>query len=96
MISVKVHSIFELKKILGQREVELRISGGGTVRDLLGAMVKTWGEELAGRLFAPGTQRLFSYIRVMVNGRDIGFLNGMDTVLQDGDDVLILPPAAGG
>jgi molybdopterin converting factor small subunit len=32
----------------------------------------------------------------MVNGRDIGFLKGMETVLQNGDEILILPPVAGG
>jgi molybdopterin converting factor small subunit len=32
----------------------------------------------------------------MVNGRDIGVLDGPDTVLHDADDVLILTPLAGG
>jgi molybdopterin converting factor small subunit len=33
----------------------------------------------------------------MVNGRDLEFLeNKIETVLQEGDEILILPPVAGG
>jgi molybdopterin converting factor small subunit len=32
----------------------------------------------------------------MVNGRDIAFLHRLKTELQEGDEVLILPPVAGG
>jgi molybdopterin converting factor small subunit len=32
----------------------------------------------------------------MINGQSIEFLNGMDTVLQDGDEFLMLPLVAGG
>ena len=96
MISVKVQTILDLKRILGKREVELLMPKGSTVADLLRNMTERWGEELSSRLFEPGTLRLFSHIQIMVNGRAMGFLNGMDTALHDGDEVLLLPPAAGG
>jgi molybdopterin converting factor small subunit len=33
---------------------------------------------------------------LLVNGRDIQFLNGVDTVLHDGDEFSILPILTGG
>ncbi len=96
MISVKVQTILDIKRILGKREVELLVPEKSTVEDLLRNMVERWGDELSSRLFEPGTHSLFSHIQIMVNGRAIGFLNRMETVLQDGDEVLLLPPAAGG
>ncbi len=96
MISVKVQTILDLKRILGKREVELLVPEGSTVEDLIQNMTIRWGEALSSRLFEPGTHRLFSHIQIMVNGRAMGFLNGMDTALHDGDEVLLLPPAAGG
>jgi len=96
LISVKVQTILDIKRILGKREVELLVPEKSTVEDLLRNMVERWGDELSSRLFEPGTRRLFSHIQIMVNGRAIGFLNRMETVLQDGDEVLLLPPAAGG
>ena len=37
-----------------------------------------------------------SFVNVYVNGRDIRHLGGLETQLNDGDEVLILPAIAGG
>ena len=96
VIKVKVYTIMELKKILGQREFEISIPTGSTVKDLLSWMINKWGEKLSDQLFKTGTNSLFPHIRLMVNGRSIEFLNGMHTVLQDGDGFSMLPLVAGG
>lgn len=96
VLKVKVYAIMELKKILGQRELEIFMPTGSTVKDLLSLMVNKWGESLSNHLFKTGTSSLFPHIRLMVNGRSIEFLNGMDTVLQDGDEFSMLPLVAGG
>ncbi len=61
-----------------------------------GNMVDTYGDELASHLFQPKSTTLLSYLRLMVNGRDIAFLDGMNTLLKEGDEILILPPVSGG
>lgn len=96
MIRVKVYTILALKKILGQREFEVSIPPGSTVKDLLSWMVNKWGDNLSPHLFKPGSDSLLPHIRLMVNGRSIEFLNGMDTVLQDGDEFSMLPLVTGG
>jgi len=96
MIRIKIHTILELKNIIGQREVEIPMPEESTVESLLSRMVKTWGEKLSSYLFHKASTSPIPHIRIMVNGRDIGFLNGMETVLQDGDEVMILPLVAGG
>ena len=96
MLKVKVYTIMELKKIIGQREFEISLPTGSTVKDLLSWMANKWGESLSDHLFKIGTESLFPHLRLMVNGRSIEFLNGMDTVLQDGDEFSILPLVGGG
>ena len=96
MITVKIHTILEIKKIIGQRETEVSLPRESTLRTLLAAMIETWGEALENQLFDPNTSELFGHIRLMVNGRDIGFLNKLETILRDGDEILILPPVGGG
>jgi molybdopterin synthase sulfur carrier subunit len=96
VIKVKVYTIMELKKILGQREFELSIPPESTVRDLLSWMANKWGDRLSAHLFKPGSDSPLPHIRLMVNGRSIEFLNGMDTVLHDGDEFSMLPFVAGG
>lgn len=96
MIKVKIHTILGIKDIIGQRELEVSLPQGSNLEALLSWMVKTWGESLAAYLFHPDNLSPLPRLRLMVNGQDIGFLDGLDTVLQDGDEVLIIPPVAGG
>ncbi len=96
MVQVKVHTILNLKKILGRVDIELTMKKGSTVKDVLITMVETYGEPLTAQLFDSGGD-LFPYIRLMVNGRDIAFLEKkMETALQEDDEILILPPVGGG
>ena len=96
MIQVKVHTILNFKKILGRGDIEITMKKGSTVKDVLSTLVETYGESLNAELFDSGGD-LFPYIRLMVNGRDIAFLEKkMETVLQEGDEILIFPPVGGG
>jgi molybdopterin converting factor small subunit len=102
LIKIKVGTILDLKEILGQREQELLIPRGSTMKDLIGSMIGTYGERLSTFICGSGGQggqageRVFPRVRIMVNGQDIAFLGDMATVLQEGDEVLILPMVAGG
>ena len=80
----------------GEREIEMSVRDSSSLDDLLTRMIERWGEELRLKLVDPETSELLPYIRLMVNGRDIGFLNKMETILKDGDEILILPPVGGG
>ena len=39
MISVKVHTILELKRIIGKREVDISVPGGCTMQGLIDEMI---------------------------------------------------------
>jgi molybdopterin synthase sulfur carrier subunit len=85
-----------LKKLLGKEEMDLSVPDKSTLGELLTMMVHRWGEELEFCLFEPKSKNVLPHIRLMINGRDIAFLNRMETVLKNGDEVLILPPVSGG
>jgi len=96
LITISVRTILYLKRIIGSGEVELSVPEGSTLEELLATMVKRWGKKLSSRLFESNSTIPLPYIRLMVNGRDIAFLDKMETELQEGDEILILPPMAGG
>jgi len=95
-MKVTLHTILGIKDVVGQRLTEIELPDGSTIEDFLWHVRERWGEELSARLFHPDSVEVLPYVRVMVNGQSISFLEGMETTLKKGDEVLILPPASGG
>jgi molybdopterin converting factor small subunit len=96
LICVKIRTSLDFKKIFGQGRFEVPAREGITLREFLDQLIRTWGEDLGSRLFHPDDRTVLPHIMLMVNGQNINFLNRLDTVLHDDDEVLILPPVAGG
>jgi len=95
-MKIKVHSILSLKEVLGGKDVEMIIPEGTTLSGLLAGMVEIWGDSLSPHIFKPGGDEPLPYVRFMITGKALHSLNGMETILSDGDEVLLLPLAAGG
>ena len=95
-MNVKVHTILGLKKIIGKKELKMEIPEGCTLQTLINQMIDIYGKELSASLYGDSQKDFLPFIRLMVNGRDIEFLDGPDTILSDGDEILILPPISGG
>jgi MoaD family protein len=66
---------------------------GGTVGEVLDSLYERYGE-LRSRIAEDGGLRRF--VNVYVDGEDIRFLDGLETPVEDGDEVTILPAVAGG
>jgi MoaD family protein len=66
---------------------------GGTVGEVLDALYERFGE-LKARIADENGLRKF--VNVYVAGEDIRFLEGLDTPVNDGGEVTILPAVAGG
>jgi molybdopterin synthase sulfur carrier subunit len=96
VIKITLHTILGLKEIVGQRLTEIDLPHGSTVEDFLTYIKERWGGQLSARLFDPDTGAVLPYVRIMVNGQTIQLLEGTETPLKEGDEVLILPPVSGG
>ncbi len=95
-MKVTLHTILGIKEVIGQRLTEIELPQASTIEGLLTSMRERWGEGLSTRLFQPESGTVLPYVRIMVNGQAIDFLQGMETPLKEGDEVLILPPVSGG
>jgi sulfur-carrier protein len=73
-------------------EAEAQVNGS-TVGEVLDALYERYGE-LRSRIAEDGGLRRF--VNVYVAGEDIRFLDGLDTAVEDGDEITILPAVAGG
>jgi molybdopterin synthase sulfur carrier subunit len=95
-MKITLHTIMGLKDVVGQRLTEIELPQGSTVADFLTHMQERWGEGLSAQLFDPASGAVLPYVRIMVNGQAINYLEGMETPLKEGDEVLLLPPVSGG
>jgi molybdopterin synthase sulfur carrier subunit len=95
-MEIMLHTILGLEEVIGQRLTVTDLPCESTVEDFLTYMKERWGDKLSGRLFDPDSGAVLPYVRIMVNGQAIQFLEGIATPLQEGDEVLVLPPASGG
>lgn len=82
MIEVKFYS--HLRRVLGEKSVELEAATVGAVLD-----------ELSARFGAVFVERLPT-CKVFVNGSNVGLGRGKRTKLRPGDEVILMPPVAGG
>ena len=57
---------------------------------------RRFGPRFRGEFFSPAGDALGEKIIVLVNGRRVEFLSGLDTLLKDSDTVQIFPVVAGG
>ena len=74
-------------------EGEIEIDSAATVGDALDAVFDQH-DGLRERITEDGDLRRF--VNVYVSGEDIRFQQGLETSINDGDEVTILPAVAGG
>jgi len=67
---------------------------GRTVAEVLDSLYREH-TELRGRI-AGDDGGLRRFVNIYLAGEDIRFLDGLDTPVEDGDEVTILPAVAGG
>jgi sulfur-carrier protein len=88
-VTVKIPA--QLKAAAGG-EAELEVEGG-TVGEALDAVFEQH-DELRERITEDGDLRRF--VNVYVSGEDIRFQDGLNTSVEDGAEITILPAVAGG
>lgn len=79
---------------IGTRELSLELADRSTVDDLLSIIVKQYPD--LNNLVYDEEGVFREYLEVAVNKTDIIGLDGLETALNDGDTVLIMPPIGGG
>ena len=89
-VTVKIPT--QLRSVTGG-ESEANVEDVSTVGEVLDGLYDRY-DGLRDRIAVDGDLRRF--VNVYVGGEDIRFLDGLDTPVDDGDEVTILPAVAGG
>jgi sulfur-carrier protein len=95
---MRIRAYATLRDLLGSGKLDMpfdAVPGGSvTVGQVLNRLVEAH-PALAAKLWTDDG-RLTGYITVLLNGRSIEYLRGLDTLLSDDDTLSLFPPVGGG
>lgn len=93
-ISKTVKLSATLRQIAAANEIEVRLTPEATVHDLLQTLSDH--HPVLAKFVLASNNKLKPGIQLLVNGRHIDFLEGMDTSLDQAHTILLIPPIMGG
>jgi MoaD family protein len=84
-----------VRALTNEYSVTVSLPENSSVLDLLHTLVGRYSDEFSDYIFTDD-DRLSRYVVIIKNGRGVGILDGLGTLLQDGDSVSIMPAVGGG
>ncbi|MFX1485701.1 MAG: MoaD/ThiS family protein [Promethearchaeota archaeon] len=91
-IRVKAKFYANMRELLGKKELEIVLDSSGvqTIRDVIDKIDELEGKHFKEKIM--GTKdRPRRSIRIVLNGKQIDFLERFDTVVNEGDNVSFFP-----
>jgi MoaD family protein len=98
VLRVSVRFFTSLREIVNKREETLEFPEGEkvTVDTVLKALSQRYGKRFVEYVYEGKTWEVRGFLQLLVNGKGTTNQNGLQTELQDGDVLAILPPVGGG
>ncbi|MFX0054600.1 MAG: ubiquitin-like small modifier protein 1 [Promethearchaeota archaeon] len=94
MMKVTVKFYATLRDLIGKKEpIDVELEKGATISKLLDELYLDSGIK---ETMIAEDQKVKPDITILINGREIKFLNGIETKLSSGDEISIFPLVAGG
>jgi len=94
-ISVKVRLLGVFRGLVGVDRLSVEVEHLN-VRDVIGVLVDSVPEEAKKLLIDPELNDPRPNALILLNGREISVLKGLETKVNDGDEVALIPVAHGG
>ena len=96
-MKIKVKGYLTLKDLLPEQVIQIDDGIKFSLKDLLDQLTHKADRELEETIFDTGTRNVRREVAVLVNGSHYTHIpDGLDTLLQDEDEIAIFPPIAGG
>ena len=93
MTRVEVTFHGAMKKVFGESAKDFVLSGSPTLRSLLETLCDS--QDRGSRLF-DGQGQIRQEVTILLNGRNVVFLDSQKSILKNGDKIAIFPLVCGG
>ncbi len=90
---VEIKFLARFRDITGERSVKIEYNGNFS--DLLNILTQKYGNEFKDALLNKDGE-LRDYMKILVNGEDFQTFGGLDTQVEDEDEIVIFQTIAGG
>ena len=94
-INVKIRVIGVFKELFGNKLLTIELKENATVKNLVQKLADSFTNK-SKRLIDSEVNDLLSNALILVNGKEISVLNGLETIVSDSDEVVFLPVSHGG
>ena len=96
-MQITVEYLGHIRTIMNSnRTEEIEIEGNSSVADLLLVLSKKYGTPFMEAIYEPGGKDIKPYFMATVNGFLLNQLKGIETKLNNGDRVILMPVVSGG
>ncbi len=97
-MQVSVRFFTVLREVTGKKEEKLQFPEGikVTVESVLKSLAESYGKRFANYVYASGTGEVKGFLQFLINGKSAITFKGLETELEDGDVLAIIPPVGGG
>jgi MoaD family protein len=95
-MKVKVHYLGYIKNMLEKKDEEFDVRDGAKLLELLDKLAGLYGQPFKKEVFEHGLKDLKYGFVITVNGVLMGQLNGIETRLKEGDNIILMSLMSGG
>jgi len=95
-MKVKVQYLGFIKNLINQSEEEFELEEGASLSELLNKIAGTYGKPFQKEVYETGLKDVKMGFVVTVNGVLMGQLQGVDTQLNNGDNIILMSLMSGG
>jgi len=95
-MKVKVQYLGFIKNLIKQSEDEFELEEGASLSELLNQIAGIYGKAFKKEVYEPGLKDVKMGFVVTVNGVLMGQLQGVDTSLNNGDNIILMSLMSGG
>jgi MoaD family protein len=93
-VILKAYGVF--KELLGKKQLTIKLKKDATVKDVFQKLATSLPKENKHSIDDFENNSLWQNVLILVNGKEISVLCGSETMVSNGDKIVLLPVSHGG